>query len=110
VSRAFLAILSVAILSLGGCYKEPRVPPPPPTIPPWEWTPTPVPPSAWTPTPEPTPTVPVLTYVIQDGDTLWSIAQQFGTTVEAIVTANDLENPDELPVGQEIFIPLSSTY
>jgi spore germination protein len=53
--------------------------------------------------------VPGLTYVIQDGDTLWSIAQQFGITVEAIVSANNLDNPDELPVGQEIFIPLDSS-
>ena len=109
MNRAFLVVLWVAILGLGGCYKEPRVPPPPPTVPLGKWTPTPALPPTETPIPEPTPTVPGLTYVIQDGDTLWSIAQQFGITVEDIVSVNNLDNPDELPVGQEIFIPLDSS-
>ena len=44
-------------------------------------------------------------YVIESGDTVWDIASRFGTTVEAIVEANDMENPAELQVGQEIVIP-----
>ncbi len=44
-------------------------------------------------------------YVIESGDTIWDIASRFGTTVEAIVEANDMENPAELQVGQEIVIP-----
>lgn len=108
VNRAILVILCAAILGLGGCYKEPRVMRPSPT-PPGGGTPTLPPPAIETPTPEPPPTVQGLIYVVQDGDTLWSIAQQFGITVEAIVASNNLENPDELPLGQEIFIPLGQS-
>ncbi len=45
------------------------------------------------------------TYVIQSGDNLWDIALRYDTTVEAIVAANDLANPADLEVGQEIVIP-----
>lgn len=45
------------------------------------------------------------TYVIQDGDTLWDIALSHGTTVEAIVAANNLLNPADLQVGAELIIP-----
>ena len=38
------------------------------------------------PTPEPT------FYVVQPGDTLYSIAQRFGTTVETIVAANEISD------------------
>jgi LysM repeat protein len=44
-------------------------------------------------------------YIVQSGDSVWSIAQRFGTTVEAIVEANDLENPSALQVGQQLIIP-----
>ncbi len=42
-------------------------------------------------TPEATPESP--TYVVQPGDTLFQIAERFDTTVEAIVAANDIDNP-----------------
>ena len=45
------------------------------------------------------------TYVVQSGDTLWTIAQSFGTTVDAIVEVNELDNPSELQVGDELAIP-----
>ena len=45
------------------------------------------------------------TYVVQSGDTLWTIAQSFGTTVDAIVEANELDNPSELQVGDALVIP-----
>jgi LysM repeat protein len=45
------------------------------------------------------------TYTVQSGDTLFRIAQRFGVTVQAIVTANNLSNPDSLSVGQQIVIP-----
>lgn len=44
-------------------------------------------------------------YVVQSGDTLWDIAQRFGVTVEALVEANDLDNPADLTVGQRLAIP-----
>ncbi|HLB26368.1 MAG TPA: polysaccharide deacetylase family protein [Dehalococcoidia bacterium] len=48
---------------------------------------------------------PGVRYVVQAGDTLTAIADRFGTTVEAIVEANGLADPDEIVVGQILFIP-----
>ncbi len=45
------------------------------------------------------------TYVVQSGDILWDVAQRFGTTVEAIAEANDLENPADIAIGQVLIIP-----
>ena len=42
------------------------------------------------------------TYVVQAGDTLSGIAAEKGTTVEALASANGIENPDLLYVGQVI--------
>jgi LysM repeat protein len=54
-----------------------------------------------TPTVSPTPIV----YVIQSGDTLLEIAQEYGVSVEAIQRANGIEDPRFLRVGQEVLIP-----
>lgn len=45
-------------------------------------------------------------YTIADGDTLWNLAEQFGTTVNDIIRFNRIQNPDELRVGQIIRIPV----
>lgn len=65
-------------------------------------TPTPVP--TVPPTPVPTPT-PVQTYVVQEGDTLAALAQQFGTTAAALQAANGIEDPDNIVIGQVLIIP-----
>jgi LysM repeat protein len=44
-------------------------------------------------------------YTVQPGDTLYAIAVRFGTTINAIVQANQLANPNDLDVGQELVIP-----
>lgn len=44
-------------------------------------------------------------YTIQPGDTLWSLAQRYNTTVDAIVAASSAIAPDSLSVGQVICIP-----
>ena len=44
-------------------------------------------------------------HVVRSGDTLGSIAVQYGVTVQAILEANQLANPDILRVGQELVIP-----
>lgn len=44
-------------------------------------------------------------YVVQKGDTLSSIAAQFGTTVSAIQQANGIKNADRIYVGQVLWIP-----
>lgn len=61
-----------------------------------------------TPTPGSSPTpVPsgFESYTVQSGDTLFSIAQRNGTTVQAIVDANDLSNPNALSIGDVLLIP-----
>jgi spore germination protein len=42
---------------------------------------------------------------VAEGDTLAAIAQQFGTSVEALQEANGIEDPDEIVVGQVLVIP-----
>jgi murein DD-endopeptidase MepM/ murein hydrolase activator NlpD len=54
-------------------------------------------------TPEPTQELPV--YVVRPGDTLYDIAQRFGSTIEAIVAANDIADPRLINVGQRLIIP-----
>jgi len=44
-------------------------------------------------------------YVVEAGDSLWKIAQKFGTTVEKIVACNEIANPRLIRCGQEILIP-----
>ncbi|MFO7323437.1 MAG: LysM peptidoglycan-binding domain-containing protein [Chloroflexota bacterium] len=44
-------------------------------------------------------------YTVQAGDTLMRIAQRFNTTIDAIVAANNLSNPNRLDIGQQLVIP-----
>lgn len=44
---------------------------------------------------------------VYSGEVLSSIAVRYGTTVDVLMTHNDLENPDRLQVGQELLIPAS---
>ena len=43
---------------------------------------------------------------VRAGDTLWAIAREYGTTVEAIETANPGVRPEALMPGQTLVIPL----
>ncbi len=45
------------------------------------------------------------TYVINWGDTLWSLSKKFGTTVEALASTNNIENPDLIYAGDTLKIP-----
>lgn len=74
--------------------------------------PSPTPTVAVTPAaaaPVPTPTVvpgaEVTYYTVQRGDTLSSIARRFNTTVEAILRANNIANPNYINAGQKLVIP-----
>jgi LysM repeat protein len=44
-------------------------------------------------------------YTVQRGDTLYSIARRYGTTVQAIAQANGILNPAYIRVGQVLCIP-----
>ena len=55
------------------------------------------------PTPEPTTQGQV--HVVQRGETLYRIAQRYGTTVQDLVAANNLANPNLIHWGQKLIIP-----
>lgn len=48
------------------------------------------------------------TYIVQRGDTLSQIALNFGTTVNAIASVNDIRNVNLIYTGQTLYIPVSS--
>ncbi len=45
-------------------------------------------------------------YVVQAGDTLGTIAQAYGVSMEQIMQTNQLSDPNRLDVGQELRIPV----
>ena len=46
------------------------------------------------------------TVEVEQGDTLSELADQFGSSVQAIMEANNLTNPDMIKVGQELVMPI----
>jgi LysM repeat protein len=46
-----------------------------------------------------------LYHTVERGDILSKIAVKYGVSVDAIIEANEIENPDRLKVGQKLFIP-----
>lgn len=62
-----------------------------------------VPPAATaTPTITPTPVI----HVVQEGETLLSIAFDYGVSLQALQATNGIENPLLLQIGQELIIPI----
>ncbi|MGB9809895.1 MAG: LysM peptidoglycan-binding domain-containing protein, partial [Caldanaerobacter sp.] len=49
-------------------------------------------------------------YVVQPGDTIFSIARKFNTSVEAIITRNGIINPSLIYPGQRLIIPVKGDY
>lgn len=51
----------------------------------------------------------VLIYIVKSGDTLWEIAQSFGTSLRSLKDWNNLMNPRKLKPGQrlKIYVPAS---
>ena len=45
-------------------------------------------------------------HIVASGETLGSIARQYGVTIADIVAANQLSNPNQISVNQELIIPL----
>lgn len=61
-----------------------------------------------TATPAPVNTQPDV-YVVEAGDSLLGIALRFGLTLDELMEANGLENPDFVFVGQRLLIPEGTT-
>ena len=73
---------------------------------------TPVPPVSANPTATPATSAPSGTdgqdgqvYVVESGDSLGGISARFGVTLDALMAANQLDNPDFVFVGQRLTIP-----
>lgn len=49
-------------------------------------------------------------HVVQRGQTVFGIAQAYNTTTEAIITANNIPNPNALVVGQALVIPITGRF
>ncbi|WP_264990186.1 glycoside hydrolase family 18 protein [Lysinibacillus piscis] len=49
-------------------------------------------------------------HVVRAGDSLWGIAQAYGTTVQSIVDANQIPDPNQLVVGQALVIPIVGSF
>lgn len=47
-------------------------------------------------------------YTIKQGDTLYNIARAYNTTIDELVKLNGLTRPNNLAIGQNIFIPTSN--
>ncbi|MCC7451525.1 MAG: LysM peptidoglycan-binding domain-containing protein [Anaerolineae bacterium] len=45
------------------------------------------------------------THIVRDGDTLTSIANRYGVSVDALIAANNLKDPNAIVVGQQLIIP-----
>jgi len=54
--------------------------------------------------PAPAPPAPII-HVVQPDETLWAIAVYYGTTVAALVEANQIPNPSLIRIGQTLAIP-----
>jgi len=92
--------LVLLLILLGvGCSRARPIPPTPTLTPTLVATPTLAP--TFTPT-----LPPYITYTVEPGDNPWSIALEFGVTVEALLEANGLSEDTILDVGQELLIPL----
>ena len=52
----------------------------------------------------PSPMAGAIIYMVQPQDTLWKIAKRYRTTVEDILSINEIENPDLIYPGQKLLI------
>jgi len=108
-----LFVMFVSISMCGGyACRSPSTPTtqvPTPTRP--TWTPETASGPTNTRTPRPptrTPTPEVVTYVVQKGDTLYSIARKYNVTVEDLAAWNNIKNPRLIYTGQVLIIKPST--
>jgi len=48
---------------------------------------------------------PVATYVVKSGDSLSSVAYRFGVSLDALMSANGIDNANYITVGQSLLVP-----
>lgn len=46
----------------------------------------------------------MVVYFVKPHDTIWKIAKMFNVTMDSIIKANDLEDPNKINVGEKIYI------
>ncbi|MDR1914026.1 MAG: DUF3794 domain-containing protein [Clostridiales bacterium] len=46
----------------------------------------------------------VTVYVVQQGDSLWKIAKKYNTSIDELLSVNDMENPGKINAGQKLLI------
>lgn len=46
----------------------------------------------------------MVVYFVKPNDTIWKIAKMFKVTMDSIIEANNLENPDKINVGERLYI------
>lgn len=49
--------------------------------------------------------VPTITYIVQAGDSIYSIARAYNLNPETIVNLNNIPNPNNILIGTELLIP-----
>jgi len=49
-------------------------------------------------------------YTVQNGDSLFTIAQKFNISAPALVELNKIKNPDRVPVGTVLLLPPSTGF
>ena len=49
-------------------------------------------------------------HVVQSGDSIFTIARRYNTTVAAVASANELPNPNQLVLGQALVIPIIGSF
>jgi len=85
----FLWIIALALpVALAGCGRSPQQLPD-------------IPPTVKVSTPDST----TVYHVVQPGQTLWSISQSYGVTVEELARLNNIEDPSRLLVNRRLLIP-----
>ncbi len=121
-----LTLMFIVALTLASCVRpypqeEPAEAPPAeelatqPVIQPVTPLATPLDPAVTDPTPESVqPTVEIIVteetrtetiHTVQAGDTLFKIASQYGVTIDAITSVNEIPNINQLEIGQQLTIP-----
>ncbi|AGA68884.1 LysM domain-containing protein [Desulfitobacterium dichloroeliminans LMG P-21439] len=48
---------------------------------------------------------PTRTYTVNRGDTIYNISRKYGTSMQSIIHANSLSNPNRIYPGQKLWIP-----